>query len=126
MRGGERITVLGEMSFDGEDIIDLGMGNPDLPTPQHIVDKLCETAQDSKAHRYSASQGIHGLRKAFAGYYQRRFGVSLDLDKEVCVTLGSKEGLANLASAITSPGDLILAPGWVGAIWRLTHPGAQG
>jgi alanine-synthesizing transaminase len=94
----------------GEDIIDLGMGNPDLPTPQHIVDKLCETAQDPKAHRYSASQGILGLRKAFTGYYQRRFGVSLDMDKEVCVTLGSKEGLANLASAITSPGDLILAP----------------
>ena len=94
----------------GEDIIDLGMGNPDLPTPQHIVDKLCEVAQDPKAHRYSASQGIRGLRKAFVGYYQRRFGVSLDVDKEVCVTLGSKEGLANLASAITSPGDLILSP----------------
>ncbi len=94
----------------GEDIIDLGMGNPDLPTPQHIVDKLCEAAQDPKAHRYSASQGIRGLRKAFVGYYQRRFGVTLDMDKEVCVTLGSKEGLANLASAITSPGDLILSP----------------
>ena len=94
----------------GEDIIDLGMGNPDLPTPQHIVDKLCEAAQDPKTHRYSASQGIVGLRKAFVAYYQRRFGVSLDMHKEVCVTLGSKEGLANLASAITSPGDVILAP----------------
>ncbi|MCB2109052.1 MAG: aminotransferase class I/II-fold pyridoxal phosphate-dependent enzyme, partial [Rhodobacteraceae bacterium] len=73
----------------GEDIIDLGMGNPDLPTPQHIVDKLCEVAQDPKAHRYSASQGIRGLRKAFTNYYQRRFDVSLDPDKEVCVTLGS-------------------------------------
>ena len=94
----------------GEDIIDLGMGNPDLPTPKHIVDKLCEVAQDPKAHRYSASQGIKGLRKAFTGYYERRFGVSLDMNKEVCVTLGSKEGLANLASAITSPGDIILSP----------------
>jgi alanine-synthesizing transaminase len=94
----------------GEDIIDLGMGNPDLPTPPHIVEKLCEVAADPKAHRYSASQGIKGLRKAFAGYYQRRFNVDLDMNKEVCVTLGSKEGLANLASAITNPGDLILSP----------------
>ena len=94
----------------GDDIIDLGMGNPDLPTPQHIVDKLCEVAQDPKAHRYSASQGIKGLRRAFVNYYQRRFNVSLDPDKEVCVTLGSKEGLANLASAITGPGDVFLTP----------------
>ena len=94
----------------GEDIIDLGMGNPDMPTPPHIVEKLCEVAADPKAHRYSASQGIKGLRKAFVGYYQRRFGVDLDVNKEVCVTLGSKEGLANLASAITNPGDLILSP----------------
>ena len=94
----------------GADIIDLGMGNPDLPTPQHIVDKLCEAAQDPKAHRYSASQGIKGLRKAFVSYYERRFGVTLDMNKEVCVTLGSKEGLANLASAITNPGDIILSP----------------
>jgi alanine-synthesizing transaminase len=94
----------------GADIIDLGMGNPDLPTPQHIVEKLCEVAQDPKAHRYSASQGIKGLRKAFVGYYERRFGVTLDPNKEVCVTLGSKEGLANLASAITGPGDIVLSP----------------
>ncbi len=94
----------------GEDIIDLGMGNPDMPTPPHIIDKLCEVARDPKAHRYSASQGIKGLRKAFVAYYERRFGVKLDMNKEVCVTLGSKEGLANLASAITNPGDLILAP----------------
>src|ERR1700744_3656385 len=94
----------------GEDIIDLGMGNPDLPTPPHIIEKLCEVAPDPKAHRYSASMGIKGLRKAFVGYYERRFGVSLDMNKEVCVTLGSKEGLANLASAITSPGDIILSP----------------
>lgn len=94
----------------GKDIIDFGMGNPDLPTPQHIVDKLCEVAQDPKAHRYSASQGIKGLCKAFVNYYQRRFNVPLDADKEVCVTIGSKEGLANLASAITGPGDIILTP----------------
>src|SRR5579871_5817881 len=94
----------------GADIIDFGMGNPDLPTPPHIVDKLCEAARDPKAHRYSASQGIKGLRKAFVAYYERRFGVTLDPNKEVCVTLGSKEGLANLASAITGPGDIMLSP----------------
>ena len=88
----------------GEDIIDLGMGNPDTPTPQHIVNKLLETVQDPRTHRYSVSRGIPGLRKAVAGYYERRFHVGLDPDKEVIVTLGSKEGLANLASAITSPG----------------------
>ncbi len=81
-----------------------------MPTPPHIIDKLCEVARDPKAHRYSASQGIKGLRKAFVAYYEQRFGVKLDMNKEVCVTLGSKEGLANLASAITNPGDLILAP----------------
>ncbi len=94
----------------GKDIIDFGMGNPDLPTPAHIVDKLTEVARDPKAHGYSASQGIKGLRKAFVNYYQRRFNVDLDMNKEVCVTLGSKEGLANLASAITGPGDVILTP----------------
>ena len=95
---------------DGDDIIDFGMGNPDSPTPQHIVDKLTETAQNPRAHRYSNSRGIPGLRKALAGYYERRFGVALDPDSEVVVTLGSKEGMANLAQAITSPGDLVLAP----------------
>ncbi|NQU55844.1 MAG: LL-diaminopimelate aminotransferase [Rhodospirillales bacterium] len=94
----------------GEDIIDFGMGNPDQPTPQHIVDKLCETVQDSRTHRYSNSRGIPGLRKALAAYYQRRFDVDIDPDSETIVTLGSKEGLANLASAITSPGDVILVP----------------
>ena len=94
----------------GEDIIDFGMGNPDSPTPRHIVDKLCETVQDPKTHRYSQSRGIPGLRKALAGYYERRFGVDLDPESEVIVTLGSKEGLANLAMAITSPGDVVLAP----------------
>ena len=94
----------------GEDIIDFGMGNPDSPTPQHIVDKLCETIKDPKSHRYSVSRGILGLRKAQAAYYSRRFNVDLDYDKQVLVTLGSKEGLANLASAITSSGDEIIVP----------------
>jgi len=94
----------------GEDIIDLGMGNPDLPPPQHVIDKLCEVARKPDAHGYSASKGIPGLRKAQAGYYQRRFGVEIDPDSEIVVTLGSKEGLANLAQAITAPGDVILAP----------------
>ena len=94
----------------GEDIIDLGMGNPDSPTPRHIVEKLIETVQDPRSHRYSVSQGIPGLRRALAAYYQRRFDVGLDPDTEVVATLGSKEGLANLASAITCPGDTILVP----------------
>jgi alanine-synthesizing transaminase len=94
----------------GRDIIDLGMGNPDQPTPRHIIDKMVEAVRDPKAHRYSVSRGIPGLRKALAGYYERRFGVKLDPESEVCVTLGSKEGLANLAQAITAPGDTILVP----------------
>src|SRR3954452_6662485 len=94
----------------GRDVIDLGMGNPDGPTPAHIVAKLVEAAQNPKAHGYSVSRGIAGLRRACAGYYARRFGVTLDPDKEVIVTLGSKEGLANLAQAITAPGDVVLAP----------------
>ena len=92
------------------DIIDLGMGNPDLPTPPHIVDKLVETVRDGKTHRYSTSRGIPGLRRAWAAYYARRFGVRLDPETQVCATLGSKEGLANLAQAITAPGDTILTP----------------
>ena len=94
----------------GEDVVDLGMGNPDGAPPRHVIDKLAEVAADPRAHRYSASKGIIGLRKAQAGYYQRRFGVELDPDEEVIVTLGSKEGLANLAQAITAPGDVVLAP----------------
>jgi len=94
----------------GEDIIDLGMGNPDMPTPPHIVEKLVEAVQDPRTHRYSQSRGIPGLRKAYANYYQRRFNVDLDPNKEIIVTLGSKEGFANLAQAITTPGDVILAP----------------
>ena len=94
----------------GEDIIDLGMGNPDLPTPRHIVDKLVQTVQDPRTHRYSQSRGIPGLRRALSAYYERRFGVSIDPETEAVVTLGSKEGLANLAQAITAPGDVILSP----------------
>ena len=94
----------------GEDIIDLGMGNPDGMPAQHVIDKLCETANNPTAHRYSASKGIKGLRKAQAAYYKRRFDVDLDPESEVIVTLGSKEGLANLAQAITAPGDVVLAP----------------
>lgn len=94
----------------GEDIIDLGMGNPDLPPPQHVIDKLCEVAMKPTAHGYSQSKGIPGLRRAQANYYGRRFGVDLDPEREVVVTMGSKEGLASLATAITAPGDVVLAP----------------
>ncbi len=92
------------------DIIDLGMGNPDLPTPEHIIEKLVETAKKPRTNRYSASKGIAGLRKAQAGYYARRFGVKLDPDTQVVATLGSKEGFANIAQAITAPGDVVLVP----------------
>jgi alanine-synthesizing transaminase len=94
----------------GADIIDLGMGNPDLPTPQGIIDKLCEAVQDPRSHRYSSSKGIPGLRKAQANYYARRFGVKLNPDTQVVATLGSKEGFANMAQAITAPGDIVLCP----------------
>ncbi|MEM7461823.1 MAG: LL-diaminopimelate aminotransferase [Pseudomonadota bacterium] len=94
----------------GADIVDLGMGNPDLPTPQAIVDKMAEAAQDPRTHRYSASRGIPGLRKAHAAYYGRRFGVKLNPDTQVVATLGSKEGFANMAQAITAPGDVALVP----------------
>ena len=95
---------------EGRDIIDLGMGNPDLPPPQHVIDKLCEVASKPDAHGYSQSKGIPGLRKAQANYYARRFGVELDPEREVVVTMGSKEGLASLATAISAPGDVVLAP----------------
>ena len=94
----------------GEDVVDLGMGNPDGMPPPHVIAKLVEVAAKPTSHRYSASRGIAGLRKAQAAYYERRFGVTLDADREVIVTLGSKEGLANLAQAITAPGDVVLAP----------------
>ena len=95
---------------EGQDIIDLGMGNPDQPPPQHVIDKLCEVAAKPDAHGYSQSKGIPGLRRAQANYYERRFGVDLDPETEVVVTMGSKEGLGSLATAITAPGDVVLAP----------------
>jgi len=94
----------------GEDIIDFGMGNPDQPTPKHIVDKLVETAQRGDTHRYSQSKGIPRLRKAICDWYQRRYDVTLDPEKEAIVTIGSKEGLAHLALATMGPGDTVLVP----------------
>jgi alanine-synthesizing transaminase len=99
-----------QLRAKGTDIIDFGMGNPDMPTPKHIVDKLIETARDPKSGRYSASKGIIGLRRAMAGYYDRRFGVKLNPETEVVSTLGSKEGFANLAQALTAPGDTVICP----------------
>ena len=103
-------TLKARLRAEGTDIIDFGMGNPDMPTPAHIVDKLIETARDPKSGRYSASKGILGLRKAMAGYYKRRFGVTLNPETEVVATLGSKEGFANLAQALTAPGDTVICP----------------
>lgn len=102
--------IKARLRAQGEDIIDFGMGNPDMPTPKHIVDKLVETVRDPKAGRYSVSKGIIGLRRAMAGYYDRRYGVKLDPDSEIIATLGSKEGFANLAQALTAPGDVIICP----------------
>ncbi|MEG6548878.1 aminotransferase class I/II-fold pyridoxal phosphate-dependent enzyme [Desulfocurvibacter africanus] len=99
-----------KMRREGEDIIDLGMGNPDMPTPQHIVDKLLEASQKGCNHRYSASKGIKGLRRAIADWYRRRFDVDLDMDQEVVVTMGAKEGLSHLALVMLSPGDVVFAP----------------
>ncbi len=94
----------------GADIVDLGMGNPDLPTPAHVIEKLKETVGKHHTDRYSASKGIPGLRRAQAAYYARRFGVRLNPDTQVVATLGSKEGFANVAQAITAPGDIVLVP----------------
>jgi alanine-synthesizing transaminase len=94
----------------GADIIDFGMGNPDLAAPAHVLEKLKETLGKPRTDRYSASRGITGLRKAQAGYYQRRFGVKLNPETQIVATLGSKEGFANVAQAITSPGDVVLVP----------------
>ena len=94
----------------GADIIDLGMGNPDLPAPPHVVEKLKETVGKARTDRYSASKGIPGLRRAQAAYYDRRFGVKLNPETQIVTTLGSKEGFANVAQAITAPGDVIIVP----------------
>ncbi len=94
----------------GADIVDLGMGNPDLPAPAHVVDKLKETLGKPRTDRYSSSKGIPGLRRAQAAYYGRRFGVKLNPDTQIVTTLGSKEGFANVAQAITAPGDVVLVP----------------
>ena len=102
--------IKARLRANGVDIIDLGMGNPDLPTPTAIVEKLKETVKDPRTHRYSTSRGIPGLRKAQASYYGRRFGVKLDPNTQVVATLGSKEGFANMAQAITAPGDVVLVP----------------
>jgi alanine-synthesizing transaminase len=99
-----------ELRSTGMDIIDFGFGNPDLPTPQHVIDKLIETVQKPRVTGYSASKGIKGLRQACSRYYARRFDVNLDPDTQVIATIGSKEGFANLAQAITAPGDVIYAP----------------
>lgn len=111
----------------GHDIIDFGMGNPDSLPPAHVIEKLKETLKDPKFSRYSLSRGIHGLRKAQAGYYQRRFGVELDPDSEVVVTIGSKEGLANLAQAITGPGDAFIVPdpSYPIHVWGFVIAGAE-
>jgi alanine-synthesizing transaminase len=99
-----------QLRADGQDIIDFGFGNPDLPTPQHVIDKLIETVQKPRVTGYSASRGIKGLRQACSRYYQRRFDVALDPEDQIIATIGSKEGFANLAQAITAPGDVIYAP----------------
>ncbi|MBW7949102.1 MAG: LL-diaminopimelate aminotransferase [Pseudorhodoplanes sp.] len=94
----------------GADIIDLGMGNPDLPAPAHVLEKLKETIGKPRTDRYSSSKGIAGLRRAQAAYYERRFGVKLNPETQIVTTLGSKEGFANVAQAITAPGDVVLVP----------------
>src|SRR3974377_637166 len=94
----------------GADIVDLGMGNPDLPAPAHVIEKHKKTGGKPRTDRYSSSRGIAGLRRAQAAYYARRFGVALDPETQIVATLGSKEGFANVAQAITAPGDVILAP----------------
>ncbi|MBI4366886.1 MAG: aminotransferase class I/II-fold pyridoxal phosphate-dependent enzyme [Deltaproteobacteria bacterium] len=94
----------------GEDVINLGMGNPDLPTPVFIVDKLVEAARNPRNHRYSVSRGIRGLREAMAGWYRRHYDVVLDPETEVVATIGSKEGLSHLILAMTMPGDAVLVP----------------
>ncbi len=107
-------SIVNELKYKararGEDIIDLGMGNPDQPTPQHIIDKLIDTASDPRAHRYSASAGIPKLRLAICDWYKRKYDVDLDPDSETVVTIGSKEGISHLMLSILSPGDMVIVP----------------
>ena len=99
-----------ELRHQGKDIVDFGMGNPDLATPPHIVEKLLESAVKGVNHRYSQSKGIPNLRKAICDWYKRRYNVELDPSREAVATLGAKEGLAHLALAMLSPGDVVFAP----------------
>jgi len=99
-----------QMRRQGEDIVDLGMGNPDLPTPQHVVDKLTEAAQKRENHRYSASRGIPNLRLAICNWYARRYDVEMDPETEAVVTIGAKEGMSHLAMVTLDPGDVVLTP----------------
>jgi len=94
----------------GEDIVDLGMGNPDLPTPEHVVEKICEAARDPRNHRYSSSQGIPNLRRGITEWYQRRHGVELDPDEEAIAVIGAKEGLSHFVLMTVGPGDVVLCP----------------
>ena len=107
-------SIVNELKMDlrrkGEDIIDMGMGNPDIPTPKHIVDKLVEAAQKGQNHRYSASAGITKLRHAISEWYRRRYDVEIDPDTEAIATIGAKEGLSHLVLALISPGDVVFAP----------------
>ena len=124
----EVTKVKAKARAEGHDIIDFGMGNPDSKPPKHVIDKLTDTLKnDPKASRYSLSRGIQGLRKAQAAYYQRRFGVELDPESEIVVTIGSKEGLANLAQAITGPGDTFVVPdpSYPIHMWGFVIAGAQ-
>ena len=99
-----------ERRRQGIDVIDLGMGNPSEPTPKHIVDKLCEAAQEPRHHRYSTSRGIFNLRREIAWHYERRFGVEIDPEHEAIAVIGTKEGLSHLALALIDQGDLALVP----------------
>lgn len=109
MLGGLRLRTL-ELRRQGVDVIDFGMGNPDVPTPEHIVEKLCEAAHDPRNHRYSQSKGIYNLRREICWYYARRFGVELDPETEAVAVIGTKEGLAHLALALIDEGDVALVP----------------
>ena len=107
---GEVTTLMMRARKRGEDIINLGMGNPDIPTPKHIVDKLIEAAPKPRNHRYSMSRGIFKLRLAISNWYRRNYNVSIDPEREAIATIGAKEGLSHLILALTKPGDVTLVP----------------